>query len=343
MSDEENKINAYNWKDDELIGKTMNIEKDIINYDNNNENDKYTGLEKRLFNSQKECDRKESIILNFRQKNKQNIRNINILNGIISEKDKEIFQSKEENNSLNEINNKLRSQMLNLIQENKNIFQNIKKIQNDTNKEIENLKQENTCLLKSEKQAKILNSNYLDEYENFKANYKTLEAYCKKLREENISLSKSKEQMFISIQENENKINFLECEKNKEIEILNKENDSLVESEKSTNGKFLQLMAEYKSLQAELIILKENLEKIKRNNSDLESIVIRRENELIKKIQENENFKDKLKRSIQNLHHDFDLNMQTNLAIENENLIVKREPVNAEDEADLTNKRQKIK
>lgn len=111
----------------------------------------------------------------------------------------------------------------------------------------------------------------------------------------------------------------------------------------STNGKFLQLMAEYKSLQVELIILKENLEKIKRNNSDLESIVIRRENELNKKIQENENFKDKLKRSILNLHHDFDLNMQTNLVIENENLIVKREPVNAEDEADLTNKRQKIK
>jgi hypothetical protein len=43
------------------------------------------------------------------------------------------------------------------------------------------------------------------------------------------------------------------------------------------------------------------------------------------------------------LHHDFDLNMQTNLTIENENLIVKREPVNTEDEADLTNKRQKIK
>lgn len=72
------------------------------------------------------------------------------------------------------------------------------------------------------------NSNYLDEYKNFRANYKNLEAFCKKLQEENISLSQSKEQMFISIQENENKTNFLESEKNKEIEILNKENDSLV-------------------------------------------------------------------------------------------------------------------
>lgn len=155
MSDEENKNinnnNANNWKDDELIGRTIYI----IKYDNNNENDKYTGLKKRLFNSKKECDRKESIILNFKEKNKQNIRYINSLNSTIFEKDKEIFQSKEENNSLNELNNKLRSQMLNLIQENKNIFQNITKIKNDTNKEIENLKQENTCLLKSEKQTKI--------------------------------------------------------------------------------------------------------------------------------------------------------------------------------------------
>ena len=76
--------------------------------------------------------------------------------------------------------------MLNLIQENKNIFQNITKIKNDTNKEIENLKQENTYLLKSEKQTKIQNSNYLDEYKNFRANYKNLEAFCKKLQEENI-------------------------------------------------------------------------------------------------------------------------------------------------------------